>query len=157
MAKGRKLIPKEIKELQGTARKDRISPDIPSFGKVINVTKAPSFLTAKEKTMYKALCTDLINGSVLENPDLSLVARLVVYNTEWFDSLSDIRKNGKFMVDAKSGRKVIKPEFTALMNMEKMIRDLESDLGLSPAARQRLKIMPKEPEKQKSEMQNLLD
>jgi hypothetical protein len=63
--------------------------------------------------------------------------------------LSDIRKNGKFMVDAKSGRKVIKPEFTALMNLEKMIRDLESDLGLSPAARQRLKIMPKEPEKTK--------
>lgn len=157
MTKGRKIIPKELKELQGTARKDRISADIPNFGKVINITRAPAFLTAKEKTMYKALCTDLINGGVLENPDLSLVARLVVYNTEWFDSLTDVRKNGKFMIDAKSGRKMIKPEFTTLMHLEKMIRDLESDLGLSPAARQRLKIMHKEPEKQKSEMQNLLD
>jgi P27 family predicted phage terminase small subunit len=157
MAKGRKNLPKEIKELQGTDRKDRISPDIPSFGKVINVTRAPAYLSTKEKAMYKTLCADLITGRVLENPDLSLVARLVVYNTEWFDSLTNIRETGKYTIDEKSGRTIIKPEFTTLMQLEKMIRDLESDLGLSPAARQRLKIMPKEPEKKKSEMQNLLD
>lgn len=156
MAKGRKPLPREIKELQGTLEKSRDNFEIPDFGKVTGVDSAPEYLSEPEKKMFISICKDLINARVLENPNISQVVRLVVYNTQWHDCLKTIRDKGIFMNSQKKGR-VIKPDFTAMQYLEKMIRDLESDLGLSPASRQRLKITPKEPEKQKTDMQNLLD
>lgn len=141
MARGRKQLPKEIKELQGTLRNDRVHADILSFGKISSVTDAPKGLSKSEKQMYLSICQDLILAGVLENPDLDTVLKLVMENTKYYNAMKTMRdKNTYVTIDPKSGRKIINPLNTVANQALKAINMLSSELGLTPAARQRLKI-----------------
>lgn len=141
MARGRKQLPKEIKELQGTLRNDRVHADILSFGKINSVTEAPKGLTKAEKQMYLSICQDLILAGVLENPDLDTVLKLVMENTKYYNAMKTMRdKNSYIITDIKSGRKIMNPLNTVANQALKAINMLSSELGLTPAARQRLKI-----------------
>lgn len=159
MAKGRKKLPIEIKELQGTLRKDRDHSDVVSTGKIQSVTSAPRNLTSTEKMLYLDICRDLIICGVLENPDLELVAKLVMENTRYYKCMEVMRKNGYTKIDPRSGKTYAAPENAIAANALRAVQSLSSDLGLTPAARQRLRIgtVINEKEKPKSEMQNLLD
>lgn len=160
MAKGRKKLPIEIKDLQGTLRKGRDNPDhVVSSGKIESVTSAPKYLSASEKTMFLDICKDLINCNVLENPDLEIVTKLVMENTRYYEAMKYLRKAGYTKIDPRSGKTYQAPENAIAANALRAVMSLSAELGLTPAARSRLKLgaVTKEPEKPKSPMQNLLE
>jgi len=149
MARGRKQLPKEIKELQGTLRQDRVHADILSFTKITAVTDAPKELSKDEKRLYLSICNDLILAGVLENPDLDTVLKLVMENTRYYNAMKTMReKNSYVITDIKSGRKIINPLNTIANQALKAINMLSSELGLTPAARQRLKISSTDSDKE---------
>ncbi len=160
MAKGRKKLPIEIKDLQGTLRKGRDNPEhVVSSGKIEAVTEAPKYFSTSEKIMFLDICRDLINSGVLENPDIEIVAKLVMENTRYYDAMKAMRKSGYTKIDPRSGKSYQAPENAIAANALRAVMSLSAELGLTPAARARLKLGAaiKEPEKPKSPMQNLLD
>jgi P27 family predicted phage terminase small subunit len=161
MAKGRKSIPKEIKELTGTLRADRHHTDIVSFSKITSVPAAPKELSLLERKMYVSICQDLIIAGVLESPDLDTVLKLVMENTKYYDCMKKMRLKGSYIItDPRSGKKVVNPLNTVANQALRNINSLSAELGLTPAARQRLKIStpPGEAEKHdpEADMKNLL-
>ena len=161
MAKGRKKIPAEIKELTGTFRPWRDNSEPLSFQKLTSVTHAPSSLSPSEKKMYLSICHDLIMVKVLENPDLDIVLKLVMENTKYYHAMKTMReKNSYVITDPRSGKKVMNPLNTVANQALRMINMLSAELGLTPAARQRLKLSSTDPDDDKpdpeKEMNNLL-
>lgn len=155
--RGRKPLPKEIKELQGTLEKSRTNFDSPSSGKIESVTRAPSFLSRDEKKMYKDICSDLIKSNVLENPDLDVVLKLVLENSAYYTNMKICRDNGYVEVNAK-GNRIKRIEYTVAKDALVNVIKLSSELGLTPAARTRLKIGTiDKPIHEKSKLSKLLN
>ena len=154
--RGRKPLPTEIKELQGTLEKSRTNYEVPTSGKIQKVT-APKMLTAEEKKMFKSICDDLIQSGVLENPDIDIVLKLVLENSAYYENMKICREKGYVEINDK-GNRLKRIEYTvAKDNLVNVIR-LASELGLTPAARTRLKIGAVSQEKpEKSKLSKLLD
>ncbi len=157
MARGRKPLPNEIKELQGTIEKSRTNFNAPSSGKIESVTRAPSFLTREEKRMYKDICNDLISSNVLENPDLDTVLKLVLENSAYYENMKICREKGFVEVNAK-GMRMKRVEYSVAKDNLTNVVKLASELGLTPAARTRLKIgVVEKPQHEKSKLSKLLN
>jgi P27 family predicted phage terminase small subunit len=157
MPRGRKPLPTEIKELQGTIEKSRTNFDAPSSGKIESVTRAPSFLSRDEKRMYKEICQDLISSRVLENPDLDLVLKLVLENSAYYENMKVCREKGFVETNIK-GNRTKRIEYTVAKDNLINVIKLASELGLTPAARTRLKIgVVEKPQHEKSKLSKLLN
>jgi P27 family predicted phage terminase small subunit len=157
MAAGRKPLPNEIKELQGTLEKSRTNFEATSSGKIEFISKAPTFLTTHEKKMYKSICNDLIASRVLENPDLDLVLKLVLENSAYYENMKICRQSGYVEINDK-GNRVKRVEFTVAKDNLSNVIKIASELGLTPAARTRLKIGTiDKPKHEKSKLSKLLN
>ena len=143
---GRHKLPSEIKELQGTDRKDRENPNPVSFQKISSV-QAPRSMTKIEKTKFEEICGWLIGAGILTGADVDTVIRLVLEITKYDICMKDLRKNGYWELDIRTGRNVNRIQNQLAKDSLTMINSLSATLGLTPASRASLKLTAVEEKK----------
>lgn len=144
MNAGRPKKPKAQKIIDGTYRKDR-DVDIIKAKTVNTLLEAPEYLTETAKTYFNNICTALIDMNNLSNADIAVIVHLaetIELHAESYRLVSA----GQWEQQTQSGYSQITAAFTVWEKTGKRLIELSSLLGLSPAARERIKIKPKEEE-----------
>ena len=73
MGRGRKKVPSRIKELQGTAKPERMMDNEMQVALVQKIPLAPEWLSEIGKAEWIKVCTELFNKQMLHQIDLSLL------------------------------------------------------------------------------------
>ena len=73
MTRGRKKIPTKIKELQGTAKTERMMENEMQVALVHTIPLAPEWLSEIGKSEWIKVCSELYNKRMLHQIDLSLL------------------------------------------------------------------------------------
>jgi P27 family predicted phage terminase small subunit len=142
MERGRPRKPKNQKLLEGTYRPDRDQVGI--VAKVTDTIPAPPDLLSEKAAVYfRSVCEVLKDLNILSTADIVIITQLA-QNLEmnWL-SYREIVDRG-FTQSTATGYEAISPAYTVFEKTNKTIRDLTGLLGLSPAARERIKIKPEE-------------
>jgi len=110
--------PAPLLVLAGTARPDRVRPDMPAFDLVNDFPKPPSYLGHEAKKMWKEVGPQLVAAGVLQVVDLYPLEQLC-YTWQ------------RFRTSAKAGAAITAADNAAL-------RTMFSEFGMTPAARRRV-------------------
>lgn len=146
---GRYPIPDEIKKARGTAQPCRTNPDKPDFTRVIDAGEPPEILGSYGKSVFNLVTTELINANILQTTDIDLVVLLCTQYDDYYESMADLKKSGKYMMDM-NGNKKLHPAWKIKTLSSARIIQICGHLGLSPVARQRLKMIKADQGKKKS-------
>lgn len=73
MTRGRKKVPTKIKELQGTAKTERMMENEMQVALVQTIPLAPEWLSEIGKSEWLKVCSELFNKRMLHQIDLSLL------------------------------------------------------------------------------------
>lgn len=159
MPGGRPPKPTKQKELQGTARADRMLENEMMPSKIDHAPSPPRYLTDNAKKEWKLVCAELIEMDMLTGVDLALLS---AYCQEMADYLMACEK----LKDPEIGHvmTITRPDGstysqqtpwvsiknTALANAVK----LANQFGFTPAARSRIQMKPKEEEDELTKLMN---
>lgn len=146
MPRGPAPIPIAIKRLRGTVRPDRDSGKVETAP---GTPERPSWLTDPEAiARYEQTAGLLRDLGVLTVLDGEAVARYAQTYTSWVDCQRRIKREG-LLTKKKMGRgeEVIRlhPACSEAHALASEIAKLEGELGLTPAARSRIRIEAKTP------------
>ncbi len=114
----------------------------------------PAFLGRQGAEFYSTICQELINANVLQATDLELVAILADQYEDYFQAIRDLKKT-KYIIDY-SGKKSLHPAWKIKNSAAAKIISISEQLGLSPSARQRIKMTKENPKKKKSKAGGLV-
>ena len=144
MAKGRKPIPRGIKQLFGNPGKRKLNDQEPRPD--AGLPDPPDYLNDEQKAVWAALGGQLARIGVMSHIDANAFARYCIIHCRFLATkklLDDWEKDGKTGPVCPAGSTLtVHPFHTALMQYSKELRALESEFGLSPASRTRLKVDP---------------
>lgn len=143
MARGRKPIPDEIKELKGNPGKRRLllkASGVEPPPRLDQVTMImPEFLTQdREKEIFRRVVEDYLQRRVARVPDLTAYGRWASYVHRWISCKEQLDgKSTWFKSVSKHGEMLRRhPLFRDMLDIERMLMALEDRLGLNPVARQ---------------------
>lgn len=122
---GRPRKPTALKLIQGTARPDRMNPLEPVAPELDNLA-APSYLTATEKKQWDRHAEMLSKMRVLTEADCNALGRYCVLQARF---LKEKRSKGEFALDR-------------MLKLNVQLQKLETDFGLTPSSRSRIKATP---------------
>jgi P27 family predicted phage terminase small subunit len=131
-------LPLHVHQLQGTYRKDRHQPR-PRLA--CAAPRAPAWLSAPAKAKWKDVARQLAAAGVLTGLDLDALAAYCEAFATWRAAAATVAAEGPTY---KADNGLVK-RHPAVAIMQQAGRDLHSwgdKLGLTPAARQRLRIEP---------------
>jgi P27 family predicted phage terminase small subunit len=153
MAGKRKKTP-EIEKAQGYPgkRKGKTEAELAALQPVIEVEHdgetvtglphVPPWLSEKGRAIWRELGADLARLRILKVSDLHAFARYCDYLGHWQDLRGDLTtRGGKLrttytMTTAAGSRyRARDPRFTALLQLDKVLKDSENAFGLNPNAR----------------------
>lgn len=129
--------PTALKILQGTARQDRMNSDEPK--PELSSKRPPSWLTAGQRKVWKDKAPGLIDQGVLTVWDRDALGRYCVLFAQFVD------------LSKMSGHDVL----SELRQLNVQISRLESEFGLTPASRGRIKGTPPKPEETESPIERM--
>ena len=149
MPAGRPPLPKEIKKARGTLnttrekRKEKEAAAAASFALVQTVPEPPPHFDAVARDVWQTICQEFINLGVLQTLD---VFQLQILCNEMSIYWACINKMGhNITVPTGSGSYKVNPLYQAATTAWNNAARIASAFGMSPTARQKLKIMnPKE-------------
>ena len=144
MNKGRPNKPTEIKKLEGTYRADRDKGGL-VLPKLSEIPEAPVYLSELGKFYFKNICETLKEFDILTGADIYLVVLLsgnLAINQEALEQI----QNKKAVRVAKNGFESIGGWFSVYDKTSKKIMELSNLFGLSPSARERIKMQPQKEE-----------
>ena len=142
MERGRKRKPRAQKIQEGTYRPDRDYNPLPA-PTTKDVPDAPKFLTKRAKEYFKSICGVLADMNILALADIAIITQLA-QNLDINEQSYTAMKSGGYSQTTPNGYGAQTADFTVFDKTSKNIRDLCNYLGLSPAARERIKIKPDE-------------
>lgn len=142
MPAGRPRISDEQKKARGTAQKCRLNPDKPVGTKIIDAGDPPDHLSDEAKEIFKIVTSELIAAGTLEAVDVNLVLLLCDQYQDYYEA----SKSRQLYARTQHGEKKIHASVKLKSQALKNIISLSGQLGLSPAARQKIKVV-KTPEK----------
>lgn len=143
MGAGRPSVPDEIKKARGTLQKCRSNQNKMSTTKVIDVGDPPEWMSPEVREIFTLVTDELIAANVLETVDIDLVYLLCDQYEDYYKAMLKIKSVGHYILTSSGDKKphpAIRIKTAALSNIIK----LAGQLGLSPAARQKIKFKPKE-------------
>ena len=151
---GRNPLPDKIKKIRGTDQPCRLNPDQPEFTLVTDAGPAPDFLGQYGKLIFDTVCKELIGAGILQNVDIELVILLADQYDDYFGAVQEL-KTKKYIVDF-NGNKKLNPAWRIKNMAGQKIIQLSAQLGLSPSARQRLRMIKTDKGKKKSKAGKLI-
>lgn len=139
--------PEHLKELQGTARKDReISIDLEESPEIPSDLKPPTYLSAVAKKKWRELVKDLVESGLLKNVDLGSLEMCCIAYGDAMECQREIKKQGGLAnyVAGRSAQEIplMSQKKAAMESYKKYI----AEFGLSPASRAKMGIRPKKKE-----------
>lgn len=159
MVRGRKPDPEAVKAVKGNTRRQAKSAAPPSdqIEAPANGSKPPSWLIVKRRTMSAAakrtndlvaqmwsrLQPELSRIGFVKTTDDEVLGRFCRYMAEWVSYTEIIDREGAYYTTESPHVKDLRrphPAFNARKVVEQALKDLGSELGLSPAARQRIML-----------------
>jgi P27 family predicted phage terminase small subunit len=148
---GRPRVPDEEKKRKGTFRKDRAHEPI-QFTTLAKVPDAPALLNEIGKQVWKDVCKELISLKLLQTVDLNLLGILCLEMQHYHTCQNHIAENGHMVPkEGKFGVYMVpNPMVHSANGHLKNLLSIASQFGLTPNARMKLKIGPKEVKKNKA-------
>jgi len=134
------------KQLAGTSRKDRDDKRLENSTPVLTVVPPPPKYFGKEhRKKWQELAVKLISMGVLAEADLDALTMLVQTWILRDEAWQDIEDSGSvIIVDTKQGKKPIKnPSYAIYIECEKVLKPLLEQFGMTPKARQGIKVETK--------------
>ena len=133
--------PKSQKILQGTFRRDR--DDAPKIlDPVTEARKPPAHLNKYAKAFWREVSQELIEQQVLTVVDWAAFEICADAYGTYRELDESIRSQGGLSAYFSGGNSQTVPEYTALNKAIENFHKYSKSLGLNPAARQRLNIVP---------------
>jgi P27 family predicted phage terminase small subunit len=139
MPRGRTPKPTRLKILQGTFRPDRAQSDEMSVP--IGTPSAPDVLNKTALAEWERLVPILSASRVLTEADRGTLASYCMAWARWVEAEKILTSKGMTTTSPK-GYEMQRPEVSIASNAQKAMERLASHLGLSPAARTRVKAGP---------------
>jgi len=145
--KGRKPLPSGVKGLFGNPGKRRLNEQEPK--PAIGLPDPPHELDDQAKAIWDRVGEQLVQLGVMTVIDANALARYCTLYSHYLRTeklLRDWTKDGTGPVimtggkDGKAGTLMVHPFHTALLQYGKELRQLESEFGLTPASRTRIKV-----------------
>ena len=144
MARGRKPLAMEIKELTGAYRKDpqRKNHEAPTAdGEAPDV---PDWFGALELEKWAELCSDLGRMAVLSSDTREILIAYCTAYARWREAREQVNATGlAIMEEGKQGQTILKrsPYVAEEQKYRELMNRLLPELGLTPASRQKLKSL----------------
>ena len=151
MNAGRKPKPNAIKKLEGTYRKDRDNHGL-QISTISEIPEAPEYLNEIAKKYFTNVCLTLKELGVLTNADIYLVV-LLAQNLTINEQAWEKIKSEDSAQETQNGYTTISGWFSVFDKTNKKIMELSNLFGLSPSARERIRMQPK---KEEDEIDKLL-
>lgn len=134
---GRKNLPYQIKEAQGTLRKSRINGNEPRPYEIKELPSPPDYFNSRAVELWEEIGSDLINQRLLSTMDINAFSMLVMDLSLYEDCLRNISEKGS-VIEVKTREGTI-PKINPYHNLKKSLSDkivkLFSEFGLTPASR----------------------
>ncbi len=149
MAGGRPRKPKEVLELQGTARVDRINKDRVVLDIVTYVPPVPGGYAMNdfEKQNYFEVCELLMSVGLLTLADLSAIITYVKTLNIQREAFSELENRGVFVMQ-DNGQYKESRAVNVVATCTKALKDFWGRFGFTPADRERLSMgISKQPDK----------
>lgn len=132
--KGRKPIPTGVKKLMGNPGKRPLNDREPKI--LGGLPTCPDFLTDVAKQEWRRVAAELHHAQLLTTVDRALMAAYCQQWAQWRELQEGIAQSGSI------GAAIITGELNASLKLVASLRTLANELGLSPAARTRIRTAP---------------
>lgn len=136
--KGRKPLPKSVKEAQGTLEKSRINQLEPEIKENVS-REPPKGMSARAKRHWKEII-EAHGVDWIAKCDGKVLVQFCEVCADLDECTSQIKKNGRFYVDADG----VTRESVAMKTKARFLplfRSLASELGLTPSSRTRVQVL----------------
>lgn len=138
MTAGRPRKPKHIKKLQGTFRNDQEPPGKNiNFSLVVGPVPLPDNVAEREHAarIFKQVIGDLQYAGLLQAADIPVIETYALEFAKYWELNEDIKNNG---YSTSGGR--MRPEVKAAQQALENILKMAQEYGLTPMARQKLRV-----------------
>jgi P27 family predicted phage terminase small subunit len=136
---GRKPIPTTLKLIRGTARPHRMNKDEPM--PPVSVPEPPAHLDARARAKFAELAAMLARCGVMTALDADALARYCVIWGRWLDAETEIKRKGP-IVKTEAGNVIHSPYLAVANRCHRQLAQLESEFGLTPSSRSRVRSSP---------------
>lgn len=140
---GRKAKPEAVKELAGTSRPDRISPDAVTVEPLEKPPKCPPHLKGVAKYMWERTTVELISMKVLTQVDLRGVEIYCSLYARWRSAEDYL---AKFGYHTGGDTIVASPYVKISLDCSVQMKSWMNEFGITPSSRSRVKVEKKAPE-----------
>jgi P27 family predicted phage terminase small subunit len=139
MGKGRKKTPTVMKEMQGTARADRILDNEMQVDLVSKLPEAPELLSTIGVEEWYKVTLQLFNLKMLHHIDLRLIESYCNEMALYIECELELRKNGRVDVFKNTNGDIIRSQAKPYVKMKNDALNnalkLATQFGLTPVAR----------------------
>lgn len=137
--RGRKPTPDPIKILRGNPGKRALSGTVPQPTKYTAVPVPPAWLGPDGKAQWGVVASELHTLGLLTRVDAVMLEMWCCTYQEWRRAVRTVKSKGLTLTDNPG---VKRPEAGLIKEYALLLVKIGSELGLSPAARQRLTALP---------------
>ena len=139
MSKGRKKLPTALKEMQGTARADRVLENEMQVDRVLELPEAPELLSTIGIQEWYKVTSQLFNLKMLHNIDLRLIEAYCNEMSLYIETEMMLREKGRIQVFKNSDGTI---KHAQAVPYQKIAKDalnsalkLATQFGITPVAR----------------------
>jgi len=136
---GRRPDPRGLRLLKGT-KPSRMNPDEPELETVAELPDPPSMLNKSAKAIWQEEGPEMLAKGVLTVADLGTWADYCHLKAEQTTLIRRIRHEGRVLTNTQ-GNKYRNPNTTILREVRQDLHRLRLELGLTPAARTKVKAI----------------
>lgn len=141
--RGRKPLPTAIKELNGYQKSKIDSANEPIPRALLSIADAPEYLSDDARIEWVRIIHELNVMGLLTTADMDIVGMVADITARYKKAQAQVDADG-FTILTPNGYPVIHPSLTVVNKCIQQLQKLYVELGMTPSARSRLKVEPKE-------------
>ncbi len=139
MARGRKKTPTVLKEMQGTARADRLVENEMTADLVLQLPEPPELLSEIGVVEWYKITSQLFNLKMLHNVDLSLILAYCNEMATYIECETELKKSGRVDVFKNTNGDIVRSQAKPFVKMKNDALNnalkLAANFGITPSAR----------------------
>lgn len=139
MARGRKKTPTVLKEMQGTARADRLVENEMTADLVLQLPEPPELLSEIGVVEWYKITSQLFNLKMLHNVDLSLILAYCNEMATYIECEIKLKETGRVDVFKNTNGDIVRSQAKPFVKMKNDALNnalkLAANFGITPSAR----------------------